>query len=94
MVKEHLLDVADLEAPEPLVMALEAIQMLEPGSFLHLCHRMKPCHLYAHLEQQGFKADTREGVRAPCEVFIWRREDAEARQAALDMAAGLKPWQG
>ena len=90
---ERLLDVSDLEAPEPLVRALAALQELPPDSYLRLRHRMKPCHLYEHLEQQGFDADTRLGVSATCEVFIWRRDEPAAREAALAAASLLAPWQ-
>lgn len=90
--KEHLLDVSELEAPEPLVQALSAIETLEPGDYLRLCHRMKPCHLYTHLAKQGFDADTREGRSTRCEVFIWRQDDTAARAAAFAAASMLAPW--
>jgi hypothetical protein len=93
MGREYLLDVSELGPPEPLVQALAALQELPEGSYLRLRHRMKPCHLYAHLEQQGFEADTRQGEVAACEVFIWRRTESDARQAALAAASLLKPWQ-
>ena len=93
MEREWLRDVSELEAPEPLVQALAALQELPEGAYLRLRHRMKPCHLYGYLAQQGFEAETRRGEVVACEVFIWRRSEADAREAALAAAADLKPWE-
>ena len=90
--KEHLLDVSELEAPEPLVQALSAIETLEPGDYLRFRHRMKPCHLYTHLKELGFVADTREWRGTRCEVFIWRQGDSAAQAAAVAAASMLEPW--
>lgn len=92
MTSELLLDVSELEAPEPLIKAIDAAQRLAPGTYLRFCHRMKPCHLYDHLTQRGFESDTRVGELAACEVFIWRRGDTAAAKAAKAAAATLKPW--
>lgn len=90
---EQLLDVSDLEAPEPLVLALAALQELPDGAYLRLRHRMKPCQLYGYLAEKDFEADTRQGVVAACEVFIWRRTDSVARDAALASSSAMKPWE-
>jgi hypothetical protein len=87
------LDVSALEAPEPFQRAVEAVQGLPPGHFLHMYHRMQPLHLYPWLARQGFASDTRQG-RDGCEVFIWRRDDEAAARAAGAAAAALPPWQG
>lgn len=92
MEREQVLDVSELEAPEPLVQALAALQQLPDGAYLHLRHRMKPCHLYGHLAEQGFDSDTRQGEAVACEVFIWRRREPAARDAAMAAAAALPPW--
>lgn len=89
---ERLLDVSGLEAPEPLLRAIEALQSLAEGEYLHLCHRMKPCHLYRFLDEQGFGADTRRGSAFECELFIWREGDTAAQREASAAAARLAPW--
>ncbi len=89
----ELLDVSELEAPEPLVLALGAVTKLPTGTYLRLLHRMKPCYLYGHLTEQGFESDTRQGLEVACEVFIWRRTDDTARAAAIAAASVLKPWE-
>lgn len=93
MEREQLLDVSELEAPEPLVQALAALQQLPEGTYLRLRHRMKPCHLYGYLAEQGFEADTQQGLVVACEVFIWRHGDAEAHDAAMAAASLLQPWE-
>lgn len=89
---EQLLDVSDLEAPEPLLKAIDALQALPAGDYLRFCHRMKPCHLYQFLEENGFCADTRQGQRSACEVFIWQQHDSRAATDAAAAAAQLPPW--
>ena len=40
------LDVCRLEPPEPFVQAMEALQQMQPGQFLHIIHRREPRLLY------------------------------------------------
>ncbi len=89
---EHLLDVHTLAAPEPLVLALAALNELPSGSYLRMRHRMKPCLLYDRIEPLGFGHDTRRGADGMCEVFIWRYDDGGAAAAARAAAAALAPW--
>lgn len=89
---ERVLDVSELEAPEPLLRAIETVQTLEPGEFLRFCHRMKPCHLYRFLDENGFHSDTRHGNDYECEVFIWRDGDEVAAGEAQELAAELRAW--
>ncbi len=82
---ECFLDVSDLEPPEPLVRALAEIDKLKTGQYLHMRHRREPCLLYPNLEQRGFAHLTRvSGL--DFEVFIWRRDDSAAGQAACAAA--------
>ena len=90
-MSEQVLDVSEMEAPEPLREAIEALQSLPAGDWLHLYHRMAPCHLYAWMAEQGFASDTRQG-EAGCEVFIWRETDEEAAAQAHSAAAALPAW--
>ena len=89
---QRVLDVSELEAPEPLVQAIAALKSLQQGEFLRFCHRMKPCHLYRFLEENGFESDTRRGAAVECEVFIWHKGDADAAGEAARVAAVLEPW--
>lgn len=86
------LDVSALEAPQPLQQALDALLQLKPGDYLHFHHRMRPCHLYTYLAEQGFTSDTRLGENGNCEVFIWHEDDAQAGRDACQAAAHFPPW--
>ncbi len=86
------LDVSDYPAPEPLQMALEAIEQLAEGTFLHLHHRRYPRLLFEQLEKRGFESGTRSGPDDSCSVFIWKNGDVEASQEALAAAAEYQTW--
>jgi len=81
MTGEVLLDVSDLEAPEPLVLALEAAEQLEPGQYLRMLHRREPHILYSNLDQDQFSHFQRKGTTSAVEVFIWNKYDATAAKA-------------
>jgi tRNA 2-thiouridine synthesizing protein A len=91
MAREVLLDVSELEPPEPLVQSIGAVEQLKAGEYLHLLHRREPCLLYDNLTQRGFASETRAGREVACEVFIWREGDTPAEQAARAAAATLPP---
>ncbi len=81
MPNEILLDVSDLEPPEPLVKTLEAAEQLKPGQYLRMLHRRDPCMLYGNLDENHFKYFQRKGLTTAVEVFIWSENDAEAAAA-------------
>ena len=81
MPDELLLDVSELEPPEPLELTLEAAEQLKPGQYLRMLHRRTPCILYGNLDNNGFKYFQRKGSTTAVEVFIWRENDAEAASA-------------
>lgn len=81
-MSERILDVSELEPPEPLVRTLAAAEALPDGVYLRMLHRREPCLLPDNLRQRGFAFHQRPGVRTAVEVFIWRMGDAAAEQAA------------
>ena len=85
LLREVLLDVSDLEPPEPLEQTLEAADQLQPGQYLRMLHRRDPCMLYGNLDNNHFKYFQREGSTTAVELFIWREDDAEAA-AAVEFA--------
>lgn len=91
MAHEVVLDVSDLEPPEPLVQSLAAIEKLQHGEYLRLLHRRRPCLLYENLQKRGYSSETRAGREVACEVFIWRDDDDEAARAARAIASTLPP---
>ncbi|MEN8171140.1 MAG: DUF2249 domain-containing protein [Pseudomonadota bacterium] len=83
---------SELEAPEPLLRAVEELETMPPGDYLRLRHRMKPCHLYDVLVKNSLAWDTRRGEVVECELFIWHLGDGVAEGAARKMAAMLPEW--
>jgi len=75
MTTERVLDVSELEAPEPFRTALAAINELEEGEVLCLCHRREPFPLYETLGRLGFSYRVRDGTRTKFEILIWRADD-------------------
>mgnify|MGYP001029269202 CR=1 FL=1 len=53
--KSIILDVSDLEAPYPIMKALDAIQELKDGEILVFIHRMSPCKLFEAIERNNLK---------------------------------------
>jgi len=86
---EHYLDVSALMAPEPLTRTLAASEALRAGEYLHMYHRMQPCHLFAQLDLRGFAYAMRSRAQGYYSVFIWRRSDPTA--AAASEAARALP---
>jgi TusA-related sulfurtransferase len=82
MSLERLLDVRDLEQPEPLLRALAALNNLGTGEYLRLLSHRDPVLLYPLLVQQDFSYETQAVHEATTEVLIWRAGDAVAEQAA------------
>ena len=81
VLAEVLLDVSELEPPEPLELTLEAVDKLEPGQYLRMLHRRDPCMLFSNLDDNDFNYFQRKGSTTAVEVFIWRENDNEAAKA-------------
>ena len=82
MELELILNVSELEPPEPLERVLDAIETLQSGQYVRMLHNREPYPLYAILEDTGFKYRVCEGQETIFEIFIWRRNDAAAAAAA------------
>ena len=83
VLREVLLDVSDLEPPEPLERTLEAAKQLTAGQYLRMLHRRDPCLLYGNLDDNHFKYIQRKGSTTAVELFIWAEDDAEAEAAVV-----------
>lgn len=71
---ERVVDARWLEPPEPLELALEAIDSLEPGQRLRLLIHRTPHLLYPILHEWGFGYQTISGDDGTFEILIWRGE--------------------
>ncbi len=90
---ERVLDVSELEPPEPLLRAIEHVKALPRGDYLRFRHRMNPCHLYTVLKEKGLSWDLRQGEEVECELFIWHTGDEIAESAAREVAERFPRWQ-
>lgn len=68
----HDLDVRDLEPPEPMQRALEAIARLAPEEQLRMRHHREPFPLYAILSERGFSHRTTLLADDSYEILIWQ----------------------
>lgn len=66
---DHLLDVSDLPAPEPLERTLDALAMLPTGDRLLLRHRREPFPLYDLLRGMGYRWQV-EGADGDFRILI------------------------
>ncbi len=69
---EVLLDVRDLEPPEPLERALEALTTLPRGALLRMVHRREPHLLYPVLRREGFDYSVTPTDDGDFNILIWR----------------------
>ena len=82
MGAEHLLDVRNMELPEPLLRALAELESLAPGDYLHILSHRDPVLLYPMLKSQGFSYTRQQDRGGIYEILVWRTGDAVAEQAA------------
>lgn len=71
MTADVVLDVRDLEPPEPLERALEAICSLKDGQRIRMIHWREPHPLYAILEREGLAHRTVVTDAGNFEILIW-----------------------
>jgi uncharacterized protein (DUF2249 family) len=66
-------DARRLEPPQPMIKILEAVETLPEGAELLARTDRRPIHLYPHLEERGFTAETKEQSDGSCLTHIRRR---------------------
>ena len=72
MMDASLLDVRDLEPPEPLTHTLEALAVLPEGERLRVLLRREPFPLYGILQRENYNYTTEFTAEGDCAVLIWR----------------------
>ena len=75
MVREIVVDVSDLEAPQPFEVVLKQLKRLGSGEYIRMLHRKQPLPLLQVLEENGYAAVMRKGDHIPWEIFIWNTAD-------------------
>ena len=69
----QVIDARGMEPPEPLVLALDALNTLDPHDTLLLVLGREPLPLYQALQSSGHAWQTRRGADDSFEVRIWRK---------------------
>ena len=71
-MQEKLLDVSELEAPEPLVLAVRALDELGEDEVLLFKHRMNPRHLFNEIAARGMHYEIIKDEPNDFLMKIWR----------------------
>ena len=71
-MQEKLLDVSLLEAPEPLIMAVRALEELKEDEVLVFKHRMNPRHLFNEIAARGMRYEIIKDEPNDFLMKIWR----------------------
>lgn len=77
MSREILLDVHDLQPPEPMELALDALDTLKVGEHIKMIHRMQPFPLFRILDENGFRYKVTQGETSAFDIYIWHAKDRE-----------------
>lgn len=85
---EILLDVRELEPPEPFERATEALRILQRGQYLKLIIPRRPRLLYPWIEEQGYRELTKEVSEDLFEIYIWHADDNECADAIATRREG------
>ncbi|MBU6504273.1 MAG: DUF2249 domain-containing protein [Betaproteobacteria bacterium] len=75
MAGDLILDVRELEPPEPLEKVLEALCVLEEGQRIRMIHHRDPHPLYPILQREGFEHETRFTDDGVVEILIWHSQN-------------------
>jgi uncharacterized protein (DUF2249 family) len=76
-MEEIILDVRDLEPPEPYELATAALGVLQPGQYIRMISPRKPRLLYPWLEERGYCQVSRERSEDLYEIYIWSGAEPE-----------------
>jgi uncharacterized protein (DUF2249 family) len=74
MAREEVLDVRNLEPPEPFERVMDALDRLGLNDRLHVVIDRRPVPLFRALERNGFAYREATGTDSLLEITIWRRE--------------------
>ena len=74
MSRSKILDVSELEPPEPMTRVVEALRILGSDEHLVMRHRHEPVPLFGILEEMGFRYAVRPGEFTAVEVVIWHAD--------------------
>ena len=73
--KEQLIDVSELEPPEPFEAVLKLIDKIGAGEYIRMIHRKQPLPLIELLESRGFECAIKQGTKSEWDIIIWHKSD-------------------
>ncbi|MCW8327462.1 DUF2249 domain-containing protein [Photobacterium sp. SDRW27] len=73
-----ILDVSDLEPPQPMHKICQTLSTLQSGQLLHVKHRREPVPLFAILTQQQFDYRHSKESEGKHHIWIWHQGDQVA----------------
>ena len=75
MPEEILIDVSELEAPEPFEKVVALVSAMKPGQYIRMLHRKQPLPLIQMLEDNGYACRAIEHQPSDWEILIWNKSD-------------------
>ena len=83
MCKEIIVDVHELQSPEPMEIMMKALTELQQGEYIKMQHRMQPFPLYDILLENGFRYEIMDGE---FDIFVWFAKDKTTGKKVKSMA--------
>ena len=74
MCKEIILDVHEMQSPEPMEVVMKGLENLQQGEYLKMLHRMQPFPLYDILLENGFRYKVTDGEFG-FDIYMWFAKD-------------------
>ena len=74
MCKEIILDVHEMQSPEPMEVVMKGLESLQQGEYLKMLHRMQPFPLYDILLENGFRYKVTDGEFG-FDIYMWLAKD-------------------
>lgn len=71
---DKTIDGRGLEPPEPFVLTMDALGVMEPDQKLLLILAREPYPLYRALQNQGYAYQTEVTLHGTFEILIWRKQ--------------------
>lgn len=75
-MKEIILDVSELPAPEPFEKIMQAVAGLAENEYLRVAHRRQPLLLYKPLQENGFDFHVQKADATAFDIFIWQQRQS------------------
>ena len=74
MPRENLIDVCNLEPPEPFERVMDGLSLLGAGDTLRVVIDRRPVPLFRVLERNGYAYREEPSARALLEIVIWKKD--------------------